>query len=271
MSRRNLWDVLQNTEINPIKEVLKIEKLFSRTEIFINEFEFKTIEDYIDSRYFSSWKYRGTCLDISDFRKSKKILTTQRIDGYANISIEDMFLYFEFIINMLYLIKEFDGNLADYYILIQENIDFILEHYNQKSFSHKEEDIFIIVEKSEKATSVSELYPEIAIKVIEYNRFSLKGNLQRKKELLLAIAHKFEGVKKQLKQVNPALCDDITNLLNNINIRHNNEDKVKNISDEDLEKWYDRIYDMLLLALLYVDYAEYIGGIRDLHKTLKVK
>jgi hypothetical protein len=275
MSRRNFWDVIQNIEINPIEEVRKIEKLFSQESILVGKWT--TIEKYIDEK-FLFWKDRGTSLNIEDFRKSKYIITWQDIENFSSVHIDDMFLYFEFIRNMFSLISDCkDKNIVLRVITIMQNINSILENYNQKLFHLKDKDIYIITENSEKATSVSELYPDIASKIIQYNRFALKGDLQRKKELLFAIWHKFEGVEAKLKQVNNPLCQNVSTLINNLDIRHNNKEGhearpiVQKMSNEELEKWYDRTYDTLLLALLYADYSEYQGEIKDLNKVLKVK
>ena len=57
----------------------------------------------------------------------------------------------------------------------------------------------IIVEKnvyaSEASQIVSETSIEEAIKVLEYNHFSNKGNIQRKKEILIALANYLEPFK----------------------------------------------------------------------------
>ena len=54
-------------------------------------------------------------------------------------------------------------------------------------------------------------------------------------------------------------------MLNNLNIRHNNRSKkdkskykeyVANMSKTRLEKWYDELYQMMLLAFLLLDNIE---------------
>ena len=39
--------------------------------------------------------------------------------------------------------------------------------------------------------------------------------------------------------------------------------------DNELEDWYDRTYDVLLLALMYADYTNYQNLISNLKKKLK--
>lgn len=51
----------------------------------------------------------------------------------------------------------------------------------------------------------------------------LKGDIDKKKEILLQLANKYEGMKSNIKGLNRKLDDDIGFMLNNINIRHNNK------------------------------------------------
>ena len=70
---------------------------------------------------------------------------------------------------------------------------------------------------------------------------------------------------------------DIDTLLNNLHIRHNNlegedlKEVTVNMSNKDLEEWYDRAYDIMLLALMYNDYLEYKPDIKDLRIKCKTK
>ena len=60
-------------------------------------------------------------------------------------------------------------------------------------------------------------------------------------------------------------------LLNNLNLRHNNlagkykKEYVVNLNKEDIEKWYDKLYDMILGILTLNDYLDVNGEIKDLN------
>ena len=64
-------------------------------------------------------------------------------------------------------------------------------------------------------------------------------------------------------------------LLNNLHIRHNNVegDDYKKLTAEmpsnELEEWYDRTYDLMLLALMYANYLDYKPEIKDLRLIFK--
>lgn len=53
----------------------------------------------------------------------------------------------------------------------------------------------------------------------------LKGDLQTKKDILLAIGADLEPKRKQIQEIDKNLEDGIFYLLNNLNLRHNNKSK----------------------------------------------
>jgi len=142
--------------------------------------------------------------------------------------------------------------------------------------------LFKIVEKNAAATAVADKYSgtdsEFSYKVIEYNHFLLKGNIDRKREILNTIASKFEAVRPQLKAIGfKDIESDAGYLINNLNIRHNNADPqstsyktyIATMPPTELEEWYDKTYDVLLLALLASDFSEIHNDIQDLKKKVR--
>ena len=109
----------------------------------------------------------------------------------------------------------------------------------------------------------------------------LKGNIDRKREILLAIGQKFESVTKQLATSSfKSIADDAGYLLNNLNIRHNNTSTeikgyynafVAQMATDDLEGWYDKTYNILLLALLTNDFPALHKEIKELKAQLVAK
>ena len=62
-------------------------------------------------------------------------------------------------------------------------------------------------------------------------------------------------------------------MLNNMNIRHNNRSKkdkakykeyVSKMTKKQLEKWYDELYQMILLAFLILDNVDRSTKVKDL-------
>ena len=155
-----------------------------------------------------------------------------------------------------------------------ERLNFEIREFSQGCFK--------IVEKNVAATAVADKYSEtdseFSYKVIEYNHFLLKGNLDRKREILNAIAAKFEAVRQQLKANGFGIVEsDAGYLVNNLDIRHNNTDPqspshkayVAEMNFGELEEWYDKTYDVLLLALLASDFSEIHNDIQELKKKVR--
>ena len=73
---------------------------------------------------------------------------------------------------------------------------------------------------TEAIESLEEKDSELALNMIEYNRVLLKGNLQRKREILSNIASYVEPMKILFKGTDyNSLYNDSRNMVNNLNIR----------------------------------------------------
>lgn len=258
--RKNLFDIIENSQIDLYKEYTRVKKLFSDKYIYVVRTQY-TIEEYIDKYLFINWKHRKTCLSLTDFYNSFDIPR----DIYSDDK-KEILLYFEFVFNMSVLaftIEEFQQTVK----IIFSNIKQTLDAVNCKIY--EENDKYTIVEKSEIVTNAASKYPDTASKIIEYKSISLQGKLHRKKELLTSIAAKFEAVRCSLKQNGyKDLQDDVGFLLNNLNIRHNNEDAIKKLSATELETWYDKTYDLMLLALLSLEHINVKNDIAKLKTIL---
>ena len=274
--RRNFFDIINDSEINVRAEIARIDHFFTQRENYG-----PSLKSFIDKTCFREWKYNKRCLSIDDLVITHKIRTGNKVS-----SIEEMFIYFEFLANIiLFLDKKISsysegwdrdviGHIQKMSSEIVENIASVLDELNYK-FIKLEEDKSVIVEKSEIVSAVSEIYEEISPKVIEYKRFNLAGNLERKKELLLGLAHKYESVNKKLiKNGHENLATNVRCLLNNLNIRHNPKEGskediyLKKLSTKELENWYDKTYDTILLALMSAHYVDYKGEIDKLKNEL---
>lgn len=92
----------------------------------------------------------------------------------------------------------------------------------------------------------------------------MRGNLEKKKSIIVRLAGILEGKQVRLNQVNPTLKKDLFYIFNNFNIRHNNCDSqskdykpaIANMNKQDLENWYDETYQMCLLAFMELEQAD---------------
>lgn len=284
--RQNLREKAKKIKINYSDEMLRVENLFSKSKIIQyyrqNDYvqlypQYTTIEDFFNSCMFVRYPHAGTFINIFDMRISLGISE----EDIKNNDIDILLDYFEFITNIMYY---FIDNYKSYKIAINpeyirkilKNINTVLDKLN---YELKESNNYVyIVEKDAATTAISEIYDDISDEVIEYRRYNLKGNIKRKCEILNTLANKFEAIRPDLKANNFSEIEDKTgSLLNNLDIRHNNitgkheKDIVKNMSEEELEVWYDRAYDLLLMCFMFHHYLDFREEVKDLNKNLKNK
>ena len=136
-----------------------------------------------------------------------------------------------------------------------------------------EQNITLFVPKKQEAIAVSEIVaPEISYKVLEYNHYTMKGDIARKRETLRILADKLEPRRIELAAINKELANNVFFMFNNMNIRHNNcaeGDKnykkvVAKMSQDELESWYDETYQLCLLAFLELDNVERTKKVAEL-------
>ena len=260
MGRRSFFDRLVRT-IDFQKDYQKIETLVLQP----HSLHGYSIEDSIE-RYFKNWKYNANYLSFKEVRDQLEF-TFER-DGYYNVptgyinGVNDFFDYCEMIINMIVLLPEDE---AEYHTKNVNNIIRLID-YDLNTLNHeirKINDKCLIIQKDAAVSEVVELVePTIADSILEYNHYVLKGDLEKKKNILIKIAASLEPKKSVIKGINNQLCNDYFYLINNMNIRHNNCDKTDKekynekfdiLKSEEKEEWYDNIFQMSLLIYLLLE------------------
>lgn len=261
MVRKNIFEILEN-KWDSIAEIKRIYKLLYKKSISNPYNRDMTPIAVVNEYCFHNWNNRHTYLTIEDMAKALNLEIYY--DSIPNSLSTTMILnYLEFATNIVMLCdtKIFEeGSNFDYYTdytILDENIEIALEHLNFSKYEINDEERIILIEKNPSAIAVAEVVDEdTACKVIEYNHYLLKGDIDKKKEILLQLANKYEGIKSNIKNLNSKLDDDIGFMLNNINIRHNNKsgknkkEYIAKMRKDTMEKWYDETYQMLLLAFL---------------------
>ncbi|CEN81005.1 hypothetical protein [Paraclostridium sordellii] len=290
-SRKNIFELMQE-KYDLEEEIMKIEDLMSEYMITTYEFgedlgEMYELNEYIleafvseyllhkwkNCRNFISCSEIRTALGINEFIQSCKL-------RYFTGNLEEIINYIEYILNIVNIYethKEEDtlnaksNRLYDTLIRI---VNILLDHINYESKKFESEEKVLVVEKNPAATSVAEIVEDdLSFKVIEYNHHLLKGNLDRKKEILKALADKVEPLTENLDN---QLASDFGFLVNNINIRHNNlegknrKEYIVNMQNEELEEWYDEAYQLMLLCILENEYKNNNQDkIKQLRKDIK--
>lgn len=275
--RKSIFDLMSNKEIDIEREFIRIRKLFEK-EHFYGIYSIKT---YIDDYYFQKWKRRGRFLSLNDLFTSLGIKDSK---GLKDNTLEYLLMYIEVIVNMLKLgeISNINSNTYRYedfnmeiYVLLKENIETLLEDLNYE-IKVKNNQEYIIVEKDILLSAVAESNEDICNDIIEYRRFSLKGNILEKRNLLKLLANKVEGMKNLFKGTTyNNMFEDIQFMLNNFNIRHNNvqgknrKEYIVNLNDEELEQLYDKTFDMILGLFVINDYLNEKENLKELKNSIK--
>lgn len=276
MGRRNFFDRLART-IDFQREYQKIESLVLQPHSLHGD----SIEDSIE-RYFKNWKYNANYLSFKELRDQLKFTFVR--DGYYDVpsghikDANDFFDYCEMIINMIVLLPEEE---AEYH---ENNVNEIIRliDYDLNSLNHKIrkiDDKYLIIQKDATVSEVVDIVEVSLAKIIlEYNHYLLKGDLEKKKNILVKIANALEPQKSEIKAINYQLFKDYFYLINNMDIRHNNCDSsdtsnynayFDKLTIEEKEEWYDEIYQMRLLIFLLLENQNRTEKISDLKSKCK--
>ena len=115
-----------------------------------------------------------------------------------------------------------------------------------------EQNITLFVPKKQEAIAVSEIVaPEISYKVLEYNHYTMKGDIARKRETLRILADQLEPKRAELATINKELASNVFFMFNKM-------------TQDELENWYDEIYQLCLLAFLELDNVERTKKVAEL-------
>ena len=271
--RRSIFDILEE-EMDLEYEIETIMRLFNETRIYGFNINY-SLEDYFDQECIHLWKNRKYVISSKQMRERLRITDENIREGLDD---KQILVLLEYILNVMSLCDAYmpeDSEWSKEFCMLQQNVVNVVNSLNYDVKVFEEEEKTILVEKCAAATAVAEIMEdETAYTVIEYNHYLLKGDLVRKKQILKALADKFEGKKKQIKSINNTLASEIGCLLNKLNIRHNNVEGEKaeaftqQLSPEELEEWYDDTYQLLLLAFLEEDNMKRRQKVKDLQKQL---
>ena len=257
----NIFEILDKNGLAPAVEFKRLITLFNESRYFDDEEELDFLFRFLLEDFWPHLplQIRRTSLNFDDLLKDLKLDEKHR----NPIDWDKLFLLCELLKNVInsaapYLDKKSEGarNIAQH---ILSNIDFILEKSNHKWAKIK--DGYIIIKKNAATTeAIDSLEPgneTLAISMLEYDRVLLKGNLQRKSEILANMANYVEPWKKEFKEsIYYTLYTDARELVNNLDIRHNNSGKgetpnyAKNWTPNEYEERYDKTFHTLLMVIL---------------------
>lgn len=226
MSRESIFDIVRkkwdiNTEIDKL--------LFLMKQTCIEDYSGDNVYDAANYE-FKYWNNRGTFISVKNMADALELKLDPKMFIYLekNIDIKKQLIYLEYISNVIYLsdkyIAESMGESTTNYALLKENLDIVLNHINYERKVLDEEEKVLLCEKNASATAVAEiLSDETSYDIIEYNHFLLKGDIKKKKSVLLKIIDRYSEIDSRINNYSSSIHDDIGFLINNLNLRHNNK------------------------------------------------
>ena len=261
----------------------QLEELFSNTKwtnyiAFMGQPSSESLEMFLESDFRRS-RVRGTASSFKSF-------FAYHAKEWMNPSLNGLFYYAEMMLNILDEFREKINRHPDAKSIsdqIEENIAQILDETIHTTIRTRDGFIAIIPKDPMVATVVEDLPDtdkEAASAILEYTHVGLKGNVERKRELLRTIGHFVEPILQnpEMKKTYSWLTEELGCSLNSLHIRHNNKaGKNANavaqaMSDGELEECYDNTYrDVLLLIELQknLPFRRKVEGLREQLKGKK--
>lgn len=264
--RKNFAQILKEAKVDIKSEYQKLySMLFDKSIPVSNTNRISAYDEISDN--FINFYFRDTCLSIDEFND---------LHGFhfekdpLNFNIDHLISLCEYIENMLMGYQSATG-YKNLYGLGPINVHlYSMQIYNvieKIGYMRSYQDGFaIFVEKTPTAIAAAEseyIPQDLSYKLISYNHFSMKGQIEEKKTVLLQFASILESKRSELKKINKTFEQDLFYIFNNLNLRHNNTDPevvskykayVAHMSKDDLEKWYDETYQMCLFAILQLEH-----------------
>ena len=280
--RKRISDLNKIPSSDLKKEYEKIEFLFSNNKCIglYNRYGSKmtpnyTFQEYLAELQFTSWDLHGIYISLQEMREDLGVDEDTMLGNFSNDRLLD---FLQFILNCIFYITNkirgyrtaylYDDNLIQ---IIIDNSKILLDKLNYGIEIESRTSEIYLVANNQTAAAVAEVHMDIAESVIEYRRHDYKGDLKRKGEILCTLFKKLESVEKRFQGTTYGqLISDTTFLFNKTGARHWVEaDRIASntfmkMSPEDLEKWYDRTYDLFLTSMQVSDYLGYKKEISEL-------
>lgn len=273
--RKTFYELLANKEFNVCEEYKKLLNLFAVEKCVGVRGYYNTVSAYIDEYYFRELPCRGSALNLNELARDIELHS-------ASDQLNDLYLLCEFLLAVLpmHQIKK-HSDLKEQRNTIYNNIQYILEKTNHELKEDKNGNL-IVVSKNQSAILAAEIVGDndVSFDLIEYNHYSLKGDLGEKKKILTSIGVYIEPIlrdKTFRESMYKSLVSDTSFLFNNFHIRHNNltgpkaQEYTKTLNDAELEKWYDRAYDMAVAVIIAKECLPVQNELSELKKNYKWK
>lgn len=271
--RRTFFDLLKNSKVDVNFELQKLNNLFIQDCCFHRRKSY-SLHDLVAENFAKYYKRREHFLSLQE------LLNAIYLECFDISEFDKYFLYAEMYVDLISMLDNLDNQeIESQKNIIKTQIERVISSLGYKFIVI--DDRQIIVENNVFANEAAQAVTAFAdikeaLSILEYNHFSNKGNIERKKEILKKIADLLEPWRKplnkssELKDLLKANNDKIQALeklfymYNKFNIRHNNENQMlTGLSNQEIESWYDKIYTMSLFVILGKDVAKILADFNE--------
>ena len=271
--RRTFFDLLKDSHVDVNIELQKLNDLF-RQDCCYQWGESYSLYDLVSENFAKQYKRREQFLSLQE------LLNVIYLECFDISEFDNYFIYAEMYVDLISILDG-SGNkdIESQKQVIKYQIEMVISSLGYKFIVV--DDRQIIVENNVFANEATQVVTEFAdikeaLSILEYNHFSNKGNIDRKKEILIKIASLLEpwrddlnnniAFKDVLKLDNKKVLavEKLFRMFNTLNIRHNNDgQQLTNMDNNTVEAWYDKIYTMSLFVILGKDVAQILADFNE--------
>lgn len=257
-NRSNMYDIIKRRKFDVVKEYARIWKLFN-TGDHVGPRAMPLIE-YLDGNLqFFPDSFKGRALTLEDFNDIYDFRFNAPND---KVTVDELISYCEYVITLCEHLWEYASiSLDDDAEYLRNDLYKTVESCMDELglVAAQKDGITIFVDKDPTVLAAAELVDDsLAYDVKVFIHKQTKGDLEKKKTILKFLADEIEPKRKTLNANNlGGLADLLFQMLQKF-VRHNNDknERISNMSAEELEACYDDIYRLWLLATIEIDNIE---------------
>lgn len=262
MGRRTFAEVIQSAGVDIVSEYESLHRLVYRRYGFYS----------LVCERFEELSLRGTTVDISDFNRRYQL----DFEPYPSCNcLDDLLLFCEYSLNLAWGLGRDCGLLGDDCVsAVIRQVSLIEEKLGYRTV---EIDGFLVLVEDDPdlAESIEHASSDATVDLFRYRYRGLKGSLFGKRAILVRLIGEIEPRRKELESVARDFTNDLFFMVNSLDVRHNNSGVARNggryspvteMSDDELEDWYDRIHSMIAAAHLLLGYRDSKSDIGSLKK-----
>ena len=244
------------------KQINGLSNLLSRETRYFSD----TFDWHFNHNYFRDWHLSSGMMSLYELKQALGL----QDDSYYPTNEYDAIRYLQCSFNVVNFASQKLRKYVDYtefFSFCKKQFKYIMEKAGLEILEDEAKDYYLIIPKNEKTRKVAELQSDknVVFKLYEYTANEYKGNIAKKQEILNVLANETELITKSYKKKQGDfynIYDDLDFALNNFNIRHNNKDgkhykkHIAELGHGELEKLYDKTYDLILDVILINDYLQ---------------